>query len=80
VAQNLFPYQALALKGIPYSKPTLWRKEKEGTFPRRVPIGAGRYAYVEGEIDSYIEQKIAERDGANSKSVAPSASMSALSS
>lgn len=62
MAQNLIPYQALALKGIPYSKPTLWRKEKEGSFPKRVPIGAGRYAYVEGEIDAYIEGKIAERD------------------
>jgi prophage regulatory protein len=68
VAQNLIPYQALALKGIPYSKPTLWRKEKEGTFPKRVPIGAGRYAYVEGEIDAYIEQKIAERDNGRSES------------
>jgi prophage regulatory protein len=62
MAVRLIPYEALAPRGICYSKPTLWRKEKAGTFPKRVPIGAGRYAYVEGEIDAYIEQKIADRD------------------
>jgi prophage regulatory protein len=54
----------LRAKGIPYSKPHLWRLEKAGKFPRRVPIGAGRYGYVETEIDAYIERKIAERDSA----------------
>ena len=48
---RLIPYEALKSKGVPYSKPHLWRLEKAGKFPRRVPIGAGRYAYVEHEID-----------------------------
>ncbi|MDR3484633.1 MAG: AlpA family phage regulatory protein [Bradyrhizobium sp.] len=65
MAVRLIPFDALASKGISYSKPTLWRKERAGTFPKRVPIGAGRYAYVESEIDGYIEQKIAERDARN---------------
>jgi prophage regulatory protein len=59
---RLIPYEALAAKCIGYSKPHLWRLEKAGKFPRRVPIGAGRYAYVETEIDEYLERKIAERD------------------
>jgi prophage regulatory protein len=59
---QLIPYDRLATKSIPYSKPHLWRLEKAGKFPRRVPLGAGRFAYVEAEIDAYIEQKIAERD------------------
>jgi prophage regulatory protein len=59
---RLIPYETLRSKGIPYSKPHMWRLEKAGNFPRRVPIGAGRYAYVEEEIDAYIAQKIAERD------------------
>jgi prophage regulatory protein len=62
VAQNLIPYSALKSKGITYSKPQLWRKEKAGEFPRRVPIGAARYGYVENEIDAYIESLIAKRD------------------
>jgi prophage regulatory protein len=62
MAQKLISYEALAGKGISYSKATLWRKEKAGTFPKRVPIGAGRYAYVESEIDAFIERIIAERD------------------
>jgi prophage regulatory protein len=61
-ARRLIPYEALAGKCIPYSKPHLWRLEKAGKFPKRVPIGAGRYGYVESEIDAHLEQKIAQRD------------------
>jgi prophage regulatory protein len=59
---KLIPYEALRAKCINYSKPHLWRLEKTNKFPKRVPIGAGRYGYVEAEIDAYIEGKIAERD------------------
>jgi len=59
---RLIPYEALKAKCITYSKPHLWRLEKANKFPKRVPIGAGRYGYVEDEIDAYITQKIAERD------------------
>jgi prophage regulatory protein len=59
---SLIPYEALRAKCITYSKPHLWRLEKANKFPKRVPIGAGRYGYVEEEIDAYIAQKIAERD------------------
>jgi prophage regulatory protein len=62
MAPRLIPYEALAAKCITYSKPHLWRLERAGKFPKRVPIGASRYAYVEAEIDEHIAQKIAERD------------------
>ena len=62
---KLIPYAALAAKGIAYSKVTLWRKERAGAFPRRVPVGASRYAYVESEIDNWIAQRIADRDTAS---------------
>jgi prophage regulatory protein len=62
MAQRLISYEALRSKCITYSKPHLWRLEKANKFPKRVPIGAGRYGYVEEEIDAYIAQKIAERD------------------
>jgi prophage regulatory protein len=67
MAIRLIPYEALAAKGIPYSKPHLWRKEKAGTFPRRVPIGSGRYAYVEAEIDAHVEALIAARDAGSTR-------------
>ena len=62
MTKRLIPYSALAEKCIPYSKPHLWRLEKAGKFPRRVPIGSGRYAYVESEIDKHNEQLVAQRD------------------
>jgi len=56
VSVRLIPYEGLRAKGVPYSKVHLWRLEKAGKFPRRVPIGSGRYAYVESEIDKHNEQ------------------------
>lgn len=52
------------VKGIPYSKPHLWRLVKAGKFPAPIKWGAGRNGWVEDEIDAYIEAKIAERDEA----------------
>jgi prophage regulatory protein len=40
----------------------LWRLEKQNKFPKRVPIGAGRYGYVESEIDAFVDELIAARD------------------
>jgi prophage regulatory protein len=59
---TLITYDGLASKGISYSKVTLWRLEKANKFPKRVPIGAARYGYVESEIDAYVDAKIAARD------------------
>ena len=41
---------------------TLKRLEAAGDFPRRVPISANRVGYVVSEIDSWIADRIAERD------------------
>lgn len=64
---RLIPYESLAPKGVPYSKVHLWRLEKQGKFPKRVPIGAGRYAYVESEINAYVEALIAARDAGSTR-------------
>lgn len=60
--QVLIPYRELKARGVPYSKPHLWRLERAGKFPKRVPIGAARYGYIEAEIDAYIAALVAARD------------------
>jgi len=61
--RRIIPYESLKPnKGIPFSKPHLWRLEKAGNFPKRIPLSAGRHGWAEDEIDAYIERKIAERD------------------
>jgi prophage regulatory protein len=61
-AQKLIPFQALREKGITHSKSTLWRLERANKFPKRVPVSAGRYAYIEAEVDKHINYLIAKRD------------------
>jgi prophage regulatory protein len=64
VSHILVPYSALKSKGIDLSKCQIWRKEKAGTFPKRVKISDSRHAWVESEIDAWISERVAERDAA----------------
>ena len=62
MAARLITHDDLASKGVKYSRCHLWRLEKQGKFPKRVPIGAARYAYVESEVDEFVDRMIAARD------------------
>ena len=64
MAPRIIPYEDLEEKGVPYSKPHLWRLERAGKFPKRVPVGASRYAYIEAEIDAWINSRITARNEA----------------
>jgi prophage regulatory protein len=55
------PQELGQLKGIHWSN--VWRLEleKQGRFPKRVKLGARRYAYVETELDRWLEERAASR-------------------
>ena len=54
------------LKRVPYSSMQIRRLEAAGVFPRRVKLSPSGTAvgWIESEIDTYIEERVAERDGA----------------
>jgi prophage regulatory protein len=60
---KLLDYAGLLDKGIKWSKPHLWRKERAGEFPKRVQLGAASHGWDEAEIDEWLEQRKAARDG-----------------
>jgi prophage regulatory protein len=45
-----------------YSDTTIWRKEKEGTFPERVQLSSDGMAvgWYEDEVDAWIQSRIRE--------------------
>ena len=47
---------------VTYSFAHTARLEAAGLFPKRVTLGSGRVAYVEREVQAWIEAKIAARD------------------
>jgi prophage regulatory protein len=47
-----------------YSKQHLRILEKQGKFPKRVPLSPFRHAWVESEIVQWVADRIAERDAA----------------
>ncbi|MGH7074018.1 MAG: helix-turn-helix transcriptional regulator [Stellaceae bacterium] len=52
--RRLLGYPDLRDLGIPYSRVHLDRREKAGTFPRRVHLGANRVAWREEEITAWL--------------------------
>lgn len=41
---------------------TIWRKERDGTFPARVPLGPNSVGWLEEEVDAWLEKRRIERD------------------
>ena len=41
----------------------IYRKIADGTFPRPIKLGDRAVGFVEEELDAWIEQRIALRDG-----------------
>ena len=61
VAQKLIPTRTV-LECICISKTELYRRINRGDFPKPVPIGRQRVAFIEAEVESWIESRIEARD------------------
>jgi len=46
---------------VPYSASHIWRLERSGQFPRRVRLGENRVAWLQSEVNSWVESKLAAR-------------------
>ena len=62
-SKRLLPWPELAQR-VPYTRQHLSRMEKEDRFPRRVQLGGNRVAWLESEVDAWIEARAAERQAA----------------
>ncbi|MBL7637999.1 helix-turn-helix transcriptional regulator [Atlantibacter hermannii] len=59
------------LRRTTYRKAWIYRLISQGRFPQPVKIGSRSVAFIEREIDEWVNQRIAERDrskGVNIKS------------
>ena len=46
------------------SAPTIYRRAKQGTFPRPVKVGVRASAWLGREIDAWVAARVAARDAA----------------
>lgn len=46
---------------VPYTIQHIYRREKAGTFPKRVRLGENRVAWVHSEVVAWIAARMAER-------------------
>lgn len=49
-------------KGIPHCRQHLHRLIKAGEFPRPVKVGLARNAWLESEVDAWLQKRVRERD------------------
>jgi prophage regulatory protein len=53
---------ALREKGIVFTRQHIRRLEEDGKFPRHIRVGENRIAWLEHEVDQWLEARAAERD------------------
>jgi prophage regulatory protein len=51
-------------KGIGFSSVWIRKLIADGKFPKPIPLGKQRVAFLESEIDDWIAERAAERDSA----------------
>jgi len=60
--RRLIAPDQLPSKGITLGNDQRLNLEAEGRFPKRVRLTPRTYAYIETELDGWLEARIAERD------------------
>lgn len=58
---KLLIYEELSDLGITYTRRWLLTLEKTNRFPKRVPLGPRKVAWVEQDVRAWINAKIKER-------------------
>jgi prophage regulatory protein len=51
-------------KGIAWSRQHVYRQVNAGKFPAPIKLGEATIAWIEDEIDAWLDQRIAERNTA----------------
>ena len=59
---KVLSFKDLRERGISYSRVHIHRLVAAGKFPRPIKIGENRTAWLERELDEWLDAKIAERD------------------
>ena len=52
---RLLSFKELRNEGVNYSRSTIFRLEKAGEFPKRVPIGTHHVGWIQEEIQAHVQ-------------------------
>ncbi len=61
--QPIISYREVQRRLGDIGRTTLWHLEKSGDFPKAIQISKGRKGFIAAEIDAWIKQQAAKRDG-----------------
>lgn len=60
---RLLSLEDIHARGISFSRPHIYDLISNGKFPKPVKIGSRKNAWLESEIDQWIMDRVAQRDG-----------------
>jgi prophage regulatory protein len=55
----IIDYDGLRERGIRYSRAHLWRLSTKGKFPKPIKLSPSRNAWLESDVDFWIESRVA---------------------
>jgi prophage regulatory protein len=61
IKKRLLTFEEVQARGVTHGRRHVDRLEAAGEFPKRVPVGTNRVAWIATEIDDYIDSLIAKR-------------------
>ena len=47
---------------VPYSPNHIWRLKRLGQFPKRIHLGGNRVAWLQSEVNTWVDNKLAARN------------------
>lgn len=60
------PLRALRLQEVErrtgLTRPTIYRRAKDGTFPKPIRLGGNSSGWIESEIEAWLADRVAQRD------------------
>ena len=51
------------LERVPFSDTTLWRKTRDGSFPKPIQLSKGCTGWLESDVNAWIAGRVAEAAG-----------------
>lgn len=64
ISLQIFMSQKQVCEATNLSKTTVWRKQKDGDFPKPIKISANRVVWDQGELEKWQEAQMAKRPAA----------------
>jgi prophage regulatory protein len=62
---RFYRFPDLKPAGVPWTRKHLFYMEKDGRFPKRIPLGPNTIVWSAAEVDAFVESRMKARDSSD---------------